>query len=409
MRGCSLFQNELLLHVRKGCLSHIPPTGGTSRKEGIHRVLIKSLKESRIGIQFAIALLGALFYVWNKKQLSGEQTRKKIRVVPSIESHFNTVDNIYIEERSEHFGIMDFGDFTTTETDGDSAYDSACSNDSGSLESSSADIVDKLNEYLQDNESPDSSSDEEESFSIVSTSNNFPVSLSEKQMYSILTSSKSMQELCSYIHEAGQFGRFDPKIVTFVKSTLTLLHSKFSSQRNSTSLDDILANYSMHRVLISPNGNCFVLAIAYGLGHVIPKQPDSEEILQHLDSLGLESCSNGEDVCAKLRKLMFDEWMTHPHLYQHFLTGEQIFDTEAKLFLNNGHFATDLGNAMPLAMANALKLPIVIFTEMENMPVLPITPRETIKCMPIFLTFDQSGPGHYDAVELPLSKCTQPS
>ena len=116
-----------------------------------------------------------------------------------------------------------------------------------------------------------------------------------------------------------------------------------------------------------------------------------------------------EDVCAKLRKLMFDEWMTHPDLYQHFLTGEQIFESEAKLFLNNGHFATDLGNAMPLAMANALKLPIVIFTEMENMPVLPITPRETIKCMPIFLTFDQSGPGHYDAVEMPVTKCTQPS
>ena len=54
---------------------------------------------------------------------------------------------------------------------------------------------------------------------------------------------------------------------------------------------------------------------------------------------------------------MFDEWMTHPDLYQHFLTGERIFETEAKLFLNNGHFATDLGNAMPLAMASALKLP----------------------------------------------------
>ena len=407
---CALDEiDKLLLHVRKGCLSHIPPTGGTSRNEGIHRVLNKSLKKSRIGIQFAIALLGAFFYIWNEKQLSGEQTRKKIRVVPPIESHFKTVDNSYIEERSEHFGVMDIGDFTTTQTDGDSAYDSACSNDSGSLESSSADIVDKLNEYLQYNESPDSSSDEEESFSIASTSNNVPVSLSEEQMHSILTSSKSMQELCSYIQEAGQFGRFDPNIVTFVKSTLTLLHSKFSSQRNSTSLDDILANYSMHRVLISPNGNCFFLAIAYALRHEIPKQPDSEEILQHLASLGLESCSSGEDVCVKLRKLMFDEWMTHPDLYQHFLTGEQIFESEAKLFLNNGHFATDLGNAMPLAMANALKLPIVIFTEMENMPVLPITPRETIKCMPIFLTFDQSGPGHYDAVEMPLSKCTQPS
>ena len=64
-----------------------------------------------------------------------------------------------------------------------------------------------------------------------------------------------MQELCSYIKEVGQFGQFDPNIVTFVKSTLTLLYSKFLSQSNSTSLDDILANYSMHRVLISSHGN----------------------------------------------------------------------------------------------------------------------------------------------------------
>ena len=61
-------------------------------------------------------------------------------------------------------------------------------------------------------------------------------------------------------------------------------------------------------VLISPHGNCFLLSIAYAFGHVIPKQPDSEEILRHLHSLGLESCSRGEDICAKLRKLMFDEW-----------------------------------------------------------------------------------------------------
>ena len=107
--------------------------------------------------------------------------------MPPIESHFKTVDNSYIEERSENFGVVDTGNFTITQTDGDSAYDSACSNDSGS-----ADIVDKLNEYLQYNESPDSSSDEEESSSIASTSNNCPVSLSEEQMHSILTLSKSV-------------------------------------------------------------------------------------------------------------------------------------------------------------------------------------------------------------------------
>ena len=35
---------------------------------------------------------------------------------------------------------------------------------------------------------------------------------------------------------------------------------------------------------------------------------------------------------------------------------------------------------------------------MENFPVLPITPRESLQCLPIFVAYDQSGPGHYDAV-----------
>ena len=39
--------DKLLLHVTKGYLSHIPPTGGTSRNEGLHRVLIKSLKKTK--------------------------------------------------------------------------------------------------------------------------------------------------------------------------------------------------------------------------------------------------------------------------------------------------------------------------------------------------------------------------
>ena len=62
--------------------------------------------------------------------------------MPPTESHFKTVDNSYIEQRSEHFGVMDIGDFTTMQTDGDSVCDSACSN--GSLESSSADIADTV-------------------------------------------------------------------------------------------------------------------------------------------------------------------------------------------------------------------------------------------------------------------------
>lgn len=68
--------NKLLIHVEKGCLSDIPPSGGTSRNEGIHRVLNKTLKKSRIGIQFAIALLG-MFFIFGMKNNYQQKKRKK--------------------------------------------------------------------------------------------------------------------------------------------------------------------------------------------------------------------------------------------------------------------------------------------------------------------------------------------
>ena len=61
--------------MRGCCLSHIPPTGETSRNEGIHRVLNKSLKKSRIGIQFAIALLGAFFYITIIRRTNQEENQ----------------------------------------------------------------------------------------------------------------------------------------------------------------------------------------------------------------------------------------------------------------------------------------------------------------------------------------------
>lgn len=69
------------------------------------------------------------------------------------------------------------------------------------------------------------------------------------------------------------------------------------------------------------------------------------------------------------------------------------------LFLQDGHFASELGNSMPLAASNALRIPVVIFSEMSNFPVLPICPRDKILSDdPIYLAYDMSSSGHYDAV-----------
>ena len=91
--------------------------------------------------------------------------------------------------------------------------------------------------------------------------------------------------------------------------------------------------------------------------------------------------------------------MSHPEEYQPFIGANQTLHFEAQLFLSIGHFASERGNFMPLAMANLLKIPIVITTQMENLPVIPDSPRESLQCLPIFVAFEHSGTGHYDAVD----------
>ncbi len=58
-----------------------------------------------------------------------------------------------------------------------------------------------------------------------------------------------------------------------------------------------------------------------------------------------------------------------------------------------------VGNAAILALANILRIGIVVFTSLENYPVITIAPRnESISCTTVCLAFEQLGAGHYDAV-----------
>ena len=87
-------------------MSDIPPSGGASRNEGIHKVLNKTLRKSRIGIQFALAL-GIFFYIWNEKKITATEDQRRIRVTPPIESHFENLESNQDGSGNHHFGITD--------------------------------------------------------------------------------------------------------------------------------------------------------------------------------------------------------------------------------------------------------------------------------------------------------------
>ena len=131
----------------------------------------------------------------------------------------------------------------------------------------------------------------------------------------------------------------------------------------------------------------------------------SSEGKTHLERIGLVKASNAPkahsvtEVATKLRRVVVDEWLSNPGDYEPFLTSEQNYYTEAISFLQEGHFAAELGSSMPLAASNALRIPILVFTSMLNFPVLPVSPRENVlNETPIFLAYDMEFAGHYDAV-----------
>ena len=164
-----------------------------------------------------------------------------------------------------------------------------------------ADLLFRFNECVNGDTSPsDSSSDEEEGSQ--DEPDKATTMLSGGRKENLLNLSKSMAELCNCIQATGKFEKFKPKVVMFAKTSLTLLHSpELSSQQESSELDNVLANYDMVRVKIPADGNCLFLTIAHAL------QPESGDVFNHLQFLGLTDCSLANNMSYRLRKLVVDE------------------------------------------------------------------------------------------------------
>ena len=126
------------------------------------------------------------------------------------------------------------------------------------------------------------------------------------------------------------------------------------------------------------------------------------EAKAHMENLGVIKGANTDvkQMATTLRQIIVNEWLANPSSYEPFLSSEQDYEAEANALLQDGYFASELGNSMPLAASNALRISIVVFTAMLNFPVLPICPRDrTLRDDPIYLAYDMRFAGHYDGIE----------
>ena len=73
----------------------------------------------------------------------------------------------------------------------------------------------------------------------------------------------------------------------------------------------------------------------------------------------IEGISHGE-LGMKLQEMVVREWQINSQHYEGFLTNSKV-SIESQKFLQSGHYNSDLGDTVLLALSNALGIPIIGF------------------------------------------------
>ena len=161
-----------------------------------------------------------------------------------------------------------------------------------------------------------------------------------------------------------------------------------------------LSTYGLTLALAPPDGDCFFTAFAMNL------LSDLATWSPILTLAGLQSHEqlSVEAVAMKLRHIFVNELFSERRAV--FVTHTNIdYEREARIFLTNGYFDSELGNVMPLALSTALQLSCVIFTKDETVvPPLYITPEVVTTEATVLLVYTSKGKGHYDAAIVAHSK-----
>ena len=160
------------------------------------------------------------------------------------------------------------------------------------------------------------------------------------------------------------------------------------------------------------DGNCLFTAVAHNL--VDRLKNNDEAVFCSLNRLGVLSNTPNE-LCVSflanaLRRLVVQEWLgENAEYYQGFVTTD--IATHAHQYLNSGEFGGDLGDLMVVTLSNILHIPITIFSNIPDLGLVCITPTSGMSSIiPLYLTYNNYGSGHYDyALPIDSTSNTPPS
>ena len=368
---------KLLVHIKFGCLSDIPPGIGTNRNERLHRKIRKWLRRTRMGVCLAVAILTTIFYIHMEQNNCDKERSSKI-LIPITQWYANFLAKGGLHS-NEKFGIgantnLQLANFENVSDDGSS-------------------LADNLPEHDRDDECFHLDSDEEETFAAETSE-------------MLKTKAAVMADISTRIFSKAKAPiTADKNLWIFSNSVLLLFSNPNIEVQNDEireeSVDGILKGYGFTRRKVEGNGDCCFLAAAVGIDSFLEDE-SQEKISSHLNSLGLYRGQTIYDRVTLLRSLVVGEFPgENSKDYLMFLVSsdQDCYEEMANCFLEQGFFDCELGNGVLLALSNVMKCSIICFTSIDNYPVVPIIPRhETLSSVPLYVAFTHFGKGHYDAI-----------
>ena len=369
-------------HIKKGCLSGIPPGFGTEKNEQIHRLLNRSLLTgaTRISIDLAVALLTVLFYSISCKASSNmnHKCNAKVHCIqPARRNVVLTDETMWSPFKTESSPIT---------------VDAACQsgNETNSTfgkrtESSSPELL--IAEDIND----------------VCT---------ETVAQCILNASVSAKEIIDSLSTDNCNRSYHPEDLLLIADNpdgLSVHHmcadeSDFSSMADTTITEHqvrLRKHLATFNRIINPSakdGDCAFRSVVKMIKASYSN--DDQLLWEHLRTLGL--LKTEEEDIRTLRHLFAEEIMKENEEFLSFIPNQDrdSMNMRAEEFKQNGVFDRSLGDLVMKVCAHVLKLPIMVVTSNENYPYVPFMPGSALTSRCIYVAYHYYGAGHYDATTL---------
>ena len=352
-------------HIHIGCLSSVPPVEETEKiRETMQKHLYQSLGgASVLTPELAIAVLTCVLGAWNCRKRKRQHFRS-MRVTPIIPVEIAEIsyrDDLLKDALQKHFSMA-----------------------TNALGSAEGDIDTSICNIQAVSSEKELHTDHVVMFII-------------QRILHIHDFFRSFRQQCRNKEFDVSTFPFSPFLVSVMaeqgRDKVVNLTPEEQLVKNLETLKSNLASFGMKLHEVAGDGNCFFRSVATQLSK-LEKTPN---LLKHLSKINLGKAV--EEDTTTLRVLFAEELTNNLDRYREWISKDSNIENDIKQFQKDGFFACDLGDLCVKATANVLQLPIVVVTSLTAVPYYPFLPFKFSSCIPVYIAYNHSAPGHYDSTK----------